>query len=349
MAATSHESYAVDLLSALVNDHPESDGLSFRPDIRRIDNAANAMTAIVCDRLLNSTNHHPARQHDKTYGWKEGIFACRSITDRGYLWTNVRRNLAEAMHEAAATKPTVYFMACTSPSDEAVSAWAVPEPLIYDSLSNLPVKKTGGYSIEVRPDRQRLERYAASPDLSPFFRRFPLSRQELELLRECRTVDVSVKQNRKAASISEVENNLAEIGAFDPDGVSDARERVLSSIVRRRGQPAFRQTLLRLYGGRCAISDCSLEAVLEAVHIVPYRGPETNHPHNGLLLRADLHTLFDLKLIAIDTATMSVRISPQLAGTCYDEYAGKRIHMPRDRDNRPSRKALRQHKQKSGF
>jgi HNH endonuclease len=33
--------------------------------------------------------------------------------------------------------------------------------------------------------------------------------------------------------------------------------------------------------------------ILEAAHISPYRGEEDNHPENGLLLRADLHTLFD--------------------------------------------------------
>jgi hypothetical protein len=349
MAATNHDNYADDLLSALVGDHPMSDGISFRADRGRIDNAAGAMTAIVCNRLLNSAKNPPIRQHDKTYGWKEGIFACRSITDRGYLWTNIRRNLAEAMHHAAANKSAVYFMACTSPPDATVSAWAVPEPLIYDSLLHLPVKKTGGYSIEIRTDRQRLERYAEFPDFSRFFRRFPLSRWELQLLQECRAVDASAKHDRKAHSISKVEDNLAETGAFDPEGVRDARERVLSAIVRRRGQPAFRQRLLAAYNGQCAITGCKLEAVLEAAHIVPYQGPETNHPHNGLLLRADLHTLFDLKLITIDAATMSVRISPQLAGSCYEEYGGKRIHLPADLNNRPSRKALRQHQQKSGF
>ncbi|WP_200883691.1 HNH endonuclease [Archangium violaceum] len=51
------------------------------------------------------------------------------------------------------------------------------------------------------------------------------------------------------------------------------------------------------YGGRCALTDCEEPRVLEAAHIFPYHGPQTNHVTNGLLLRADLHVLFDLGLL----------------------------------------------------
>lgn len=140
---------------------------------------------------------------------------------------------------------------------------------------------------------------------------------------------------------------LTEAGIFNPLGISDAREHVLSSIVRRRGQPAFRQHLLVAYDGRCAITGCGLEPVLDAAHIIPYRGQDTNHLGNGLLLRTDLHTLFDLKLIAIDVATMSLLVSPSLAGTCYEEYRGRPIKVPDDPPSRPSREALEQHRKES--
>ena len=54
---------------------------------------------------------------------------------------------------------------------------------------------------------------------------------------------------------------------------------------------------------------CDVVAVLKATHIMPYRGEETNHPSNGLLLRADLHTLFDVGLLTIDPKTMTVRLA----------------------------------------
>jgi predicted restriction endonuclease len=112
-------------------------------------------------------------------------------------------------------------------------------------------------------------------------------------------------------------------GAFEPQSLADARERVTASIVRRRGQPEFRRALLQAYGRRCAITGCDAEQALEAAHIIPYRGRETNHLSNGLLLRADLHTLFDLGLVAIDTATMTVVVAPSLNDTTYHYLDGK--------------------------
>jgi predicted restriction endonuclease len=129
----------------------------------------------------------------------------------------------------------------------------------------------------------------------------------------------------------------------------DARERVLSSIVRRRGQPAFRENLLTAYHGQCAITGCDVEDVLEAAHIVPYKGPETNHPGNGLLLRADMHTLFDLKRISVDVASMTLLVSPSLSGTCYEGYRGMQIKLPNDPGSQPSREALDQHRRESGL
>src|SRR5271155_3471993 len=45
------------------------------------------------------------------------------------------------------------------------------------------------------------------------------------------------------------------------------------------------------------------DRLLEAAHISPYRGLQSNHPQNGLLLRADLHSLFDLGMLAVDPLT----------------------------------------------
>ena len=224
-----------------------------------------------------------------------------------------------------------------------------PEPLVYGALQNLPVKTTGGYSIEIHRGTQRFEHDAASPDLSSFHRQFALSQSEIRILDESRALDAVVRNNRRSPAIAFLEQQLEDEGAFDPDEIRDGRVRILASIVRRRGQPLFRRRLLDAYGGRCAISGCTLEAVLEAAHIVPYRGPETNHSRNGLLLRADLHTLFDLHLIAIDAASLTVLVSPQVAGTSYEEYSGKRIQLPVDRACHPSRMALKEHRRKSGL
>lgn len=130
---------------------------------------------------------------------------------------------------------------------------------------------------------------------------------------------------------------------FEPASQIDARERVLGEIVRRRGQKAFRSKMLRIYGGKCAICECAVEAILEAAHITPYLGTETNRPENGLLLRADLHTLWDLGLLAIDTTNMTVWVSPSLSGSEYELFNGRSPLSPKDIADRPSKKALDAH------
>ena len=130
---------------------------------------------------------------------------------------------------------------------------------------------------------------------------------------------------------------------FDPSEISDARDKVLREIAQRRGQSKFRRALLRAYNGKCAISLTAVEAVLEAAHITPYLGEQTNHITNGILLRTDLHTLFDLNLIKIDPRSMSVRVSPSLEGTPYWNYDGRKISLPIKTDDRPSPLALAEH------
>jgi hypothetical protein len=137
--------------------------------------------------------------------------------------------------------------------------------------------------------------------------------------------------------------------AFDPGSVVDARDRVIASIVRRRGQPEFRAALLRAYGAKCAFSGCAIESILDAAHIVPYQGIETNHLQNGLLLRTDLHTLFDLGLLGVDVASMAILVAPSLASSEYAPLAGRIFVGPLDPNCMPSKTALEQHRLKAGL
>lgn len=120
----------------------------------------------------------------------------------------------------------------------------------------------------------------------------------------------------------------------------DARQRVVRQIAQRQGQQVFRQMLLEAYGQQCAITGTSAVDVLEAAHIKPYMGPHSNVPHNGILLRADIHTLFDLGLIAVDE-DYTVRVSSRLEGTEYEACRGTAIALPEDAARRPSVSALR--------
>jgi len=105
----------------------------------------------------------------------------------------------------------------------------------------------------------------------------------------------------------------------------DRREQIIREIKSRRGQAGFRSSLLEHYGQQCMISGSRIIEVLEAAHIVPYRGIEDNHPSNGLLLRSDLHTLFDLNLLGIHPREHTVALKEILKGTEYEQFRGKNI------------------------
>ena len=130
---------------------------------------------------------------------------------------------------------------------------------------------------------------------------------------------------------------------FDPSAVSDHREKQIAAVVRRRGQAKFRAALIDIYNGECVITGCNATEALEAAHISPYLGDESNHPQNGLLLRADIHSLFDLGLIAIDPVTMKVVIAEHLMESSYAELSGTRISTPADPTLSASGDALKQH------
>jgi hypothetical protein len=119
----------------------------------------------------------------------------------------------------------------------------------------------------------------------------------------------------------------------------DERVAALQSVKLRRGQAAFRSELLVHFQRRCVVSDCQVEEILEAAHIHPYRGTKDHHVENGLLLRADLHTLFDLSLLAIDPQTHQLLLAPHVAqDPHYEALANKKIQFPKKQP--PNRQAL---------
>ncbi|MEU7713322.1 HNH endonuclease [Micromonospora chalcea] len=140
-------------------------------------------------------------------------------------------------------------------------------------------------------------------------------------------------------STAEAQDDAPE-GMELPSDDYDARLRVVRHIVARRGQRAFRAALMQAYGGRCAITGVDAEAVLEAAHLLPYRGKESNALQNGLLLRADVHTLLDLRLLAIDPASRCVQVSQQLAETGYRNLNGVRLAEPAAQSQRPAEAVL---------
>ena len=147
----------------------------------------------------------------------------------------------------------------------------------------------------------------------------------------------------EAVGGSVLQPEAADDEPFNPGSLNDARDTVFKAIKLRRGQAEFRARLLEAYQRKCAISSCAVLPILEAAHIQPYRGSHTNHPSNGLLLRADLHTLFDCSLITIDPRDMTVAISRSLETSEYAALKGMRLRTQQGLSKYPNVEVLEKH------
>jgi putative restriction endonuclease len=123
------------------------------------------------------------------------------------------------------------------------------------------------------------------------------------------------------------------------------------TLVRPRlGQSAFRTAVLAAYERRCAISGERTLPVLEAAHIRPFADLRQHDVQNGLLMRSDLHALFDAGLVTVD-ADLRFRVSRKIRelyenGRDYYALDGRVVRSPRlDRD-RPLRENLEFHSSK---
>lgn len=109
------------------------------------------------------------------------------------------------------------------------------------------------------------------------------------------------------------------------------RERPINRVrtVRDRvGQPRFRDLLIRVWGGRCSFTGCDVVDALEAAHIVPYARSFRNVRTNGLLLRADVHRLFDAGRITVCPETLEIAVDDELRETSYGALHGQAIEVP---------------------
>lgn len=150
----------------------------------------------------------------------------------------------------------------------------------------------------------------------------------------------SERSAEAATALLSARDELDRENFFASKTTKEAQDKIFVSIARRQGQAKFRQDLLEAYERKCAITNFDAEAALEAAHIIPYIETENNHPSNGLLLRADLHTLFDLNLIAIHPETLEISLHSDLRETEYREIHGRRIRIPRDEAFRPKQPFL---------
>lgn len=119
----------------------------------------------------------------------------------------------------------------------------------------------------------------------------------------------------------------------------------------RLGQGAFRVLVTDAYSRRCAMTGERTLPVLESAHIKPYALSGPHNVNNGLLLRSDLHKLFDLGYITI-TADFNIEVSMRIKeeyenGRDYYALQGRSlVSLPKDQSYRPSREYIDWHNTK---
>ena len=145
----------------------------------------------------------------------------------------------------------------------------------------------------------------------------------------------------QAEEIIQLGSELEHEGYFTDLDTDDGRTRLLREVVQRRGQAKFRSALLSAYEGRCAVTGCDAVDALEAAHLVGYKGLDTQQVSNGVLLRADIHTLFDLGLLLICPNTLTISLASNLKQSSYAYLHGQTLSLPRDPTKQPSNGALR--------
>jgi putative restriction endonuclease len=119
-------------------------------------------------------------------------------------------------------------------------------------------------------------------------------------------------------------------------------------VAPRLGQGSFRALVTDAYSYRCAITRERTLPVLQAAHIRPYAEGGRHELSNGLLLRSDLHTLFDQHYITVEpinrTVIVSKRIREQFEnGRDYYALRDRSISKPLDDLALPTRENLAFH------
>jgi len=117
----------------------------------------------------------------------------------------------------------------------------------------------------------------------------------------------------------------------------------------RLGQGTFRLAVIAAYDRACAVTHEHSLPVLEAAHIRPFGQGGAHDARNGILLRSDVHRLFDLGYVTV-TPDFVFKVSPSLMddyhnGREYDRYHGATVRVPTALALQPSRELLDWHGQ----
>jgi hypothetical protein len=118
-----------------------------------------------------------------------------------------------------------------------------------------------------------------------------------------------------------VEDKAEPSDDYQPIQDEDKRQAYARRV--RKGQSRFRKALHTLYGSRCAFTGTDEESVLEACHIISHAKTGDNSLDNGLLLRSDIHVLFDEHLMTLANDGQRILVRKDVTAPEYVSLSGK--------------------------
>ena len=149
-----------------------------------------------------------------------------------------------------------------------------------------------------------------------------------------------------AAAASVWQSTGGRVGVAEPPG-----PRYQDTFTKRRiGQGAFRVVVTEAYDWACSVTGEHSVPALEAAHIVPYAAGGQHEVSNGLLLRADVHRLFDEGYLTV-TPDHRLEVSQRLRadyhnGRTYYPLHGTQLQLPRQPGLRPRADYLKWHNER---
>jgi hypothetical protein len=154
-------------------------------------------------------------------------------------------------------------------------------------------------------------------------------------------IDYLLRQKKPPVALLEtlqkaIGPTLAKYSALEPTAAYDVKggvddeaslpmEFAANAIRARRGKRELRDALLRMFGDRCALTGNCPKDLLEVAYVLPYPTGDVHAPGNALLMRADVHTLWDLNLIGINPGTGRVHVATKLAASGYEKLGGRKL------------------------
>jgi len=152
---------------------------------------------------------------------------------------------------------------------------------------------------------------------------------------ECRAMAMSAKDQNSLRRIN-VSKFEKLIGELPKVATSRYRRRTteiagghhLRTVRIRKGQRQFRERLVEQFGFVCAFSGDNYSTSLEAAHLYQYSNHGVHHEGGGLLIRRDIHSLFDAGLISVNPETLLIEVHEVLKSIpTYKELDGRKLRV----------------------